>query len=263
MGIVLQGAIMSLRKFFAVAGLAIGALMGSTAAQAVTYNLTTDYSNTANPNGDWSYNFAGNPLPHQAAPAANGNPLIPAIPAGGYFSTGNDLNTNTPDVLKAAVNGSSAGGNDGDYLAGDIVIHSPNNGTALTIDWTAPSAGTITNLNASVWYAHSGVPRSNDVSLSLANVVLDSWTVSNASNPNRGSAGTFTGAGPFAVAAGELLTLSFKMTTGQSFGSLNGVAASFDFTASAVTPIPATLPLFASALIGLGWFGRRKRRETV
>jgi hypothetical protein len=237
---------------------AFGVLISATAAQAVTYNLTTDYSDTANPNGDWSYNFAGNPVPHQTAPQANGNPAIPAIPPGGYFSTGNNLNTDTPDIVKAAVNGSGAGETDQDFLAGDILVHSPNNGAPVTIDWTAPSDGTITNLSTAVWYAHSVVTRSNDVTLSLANVVLSSWTVSNGSFGNRNTPGTFANAGPFSVNAGDLLTLSFEMTTGQSVGSLNGVMASFDFAASTV-PIPAALPLFVSALAGLGWIARRRR----
>jgi hypothetical protein len=254
---------MRMRQAWVAAFFTIGSLIGATAAQAATFDLTADYSNTGNPNGPWSYNYNGSPLPHQAAPAANGNPLIPAIPAGGYFSTGNDLNSNTPDVLKAAVNGSSAGGNNGDFLAGDIVIHSPNNGTALTIDWTAPTDGTITDLAASVWYAHSGVVRSNAVSLSLASVVLASWTVSSVTNSDRDNAGTFTGTGPFSVNAGDLLTLSFAMSIGQSFGSLNGAAVSFAFASASTVPIPAALPLFASALAGLGWFGHRRRKQAA
>jgi hypothetical protein len=254
-GFVYRGQMMNMRVTLAVACFAIGSLAWS-AAQAATYDLTTDYSNTANPNGPWSYNYNGGPLAHQAAPAPNGNSLIPAIPAGGYFSTGNDLNAHTPDVLKAAVNGSSAGGTDADFLTGDIVVHSANDGNALTIDW---SDGTISNLLAAVWYAHSAVVRSNDVSLSLANVVLASWTVSTVTNPNRSTPGTYSGTGPFSVTAGDLLTLSFAKTIGQSFGSLNGVAVSFDFSPSTV-PIPAALPLFASALVGLGWFGHRRRK---
>ena len=84
---------MKMRLALAIACLTI---VGSTAAQAASYNLTTDYSNTANPNGAWSYNYAGNPLAHQTGPTT-ANPLNPAIPPGGYFSTGSDLNTNTPD----------------------------------------------------------------------------------------------------------------------------------------------------------------------
>jgi hypothetical protein len=254
-----------MRLALAAAGLAIGTLVGGTlvgsvAAQAASYNLTGDYSNTANPNGAWSYNYAGSPLAHQTGPSS-ANPLNPAIPAGGYFSTGSDLNSNTPDVLKAAVNGSAAGGQDTDFLANDIIIHSPNDGTALTISWKAPTAGTITNLAAAVWYAHSAVTRSNDVKLSLANVVLQSWTVSNGSNGNRNSPGTYANAGPLSVNAGELLTLSFTMTALQPFGSLNGARLSFNFEST--VPIPAALPLFMSALVGLGFVAHRRRQAAA
>jgi hypothetical protein len=252
---------MKMRLALIAACLTAGALVGSGTAQAATYDLAADYSNTANPNGAWSYNYGGNPLAHQAGPTT-ANPLNPAISPDGYFSTGSDLNANTPDVLKAVVNGSSGGGNNGDFLAGDIVIHSPNDGTDLTIAWTAPSAGTITNLSAAVWYAHSVVTRSNDVELSLANAVLASWTVSTADNTNRSDAGTFSGTGPYAVAAGQLLTLTFAKSLAQSFGSLNGVAVAFDFVGSTV-PIPAALPLFMSALVGLGWFARRRREAAA
>lgn len=60
--------------------------------------------------------------------------------------------------------------------------------------------------------------------------------------------------------AGDLLTLTFAKTAAQAFGSLTGVSLSFDFVAT--TPIPAALPLFVSALVGLGWFARR-RKEAV
>ena len=255
---------MRMRSALAVACLAIGSLAGSTASQAASYNLTTDYSNTDNPNGPWSYLYDGNPLAHQSSAAANGNPLIPAIPADGYFSTGNDLNSNTPDVLKAAVNGSSAGETDLDFLAGDIVVHSPNDATkALTIVWTAPSAGAITNFSLALWYAHSVVSRSNDVTFSVAGVLQDTFPTSPSIDFNRNAPGTITGS--YNVNAGDLLTLSFLQTAGQSFGSLTGVAESFDFAPAVVaaTPVPAALPLFVSGLVGLGWFGHRKRKQAA
>jgi hypothetical protein len=64
------------------------------------------------------------------------------------------------------------------------------------------------------------------------------------------------------VNAGDLLTLTISKSLVESFGSLAGVSASFDFVGSTV-PIPAALPLFASALVGLGWFGHRRRKAAA
>ena len=258
---------MNVHVALTAAMLTIGALVGVPAAQAATYNLTSDYSDSANPNGAWTYVYDGSALAHQTAPVANGNHLIPAVPGGGFFANGADFNQNTPFVFKAAVNGSSAGLTDGDFLAGDILIHSPNDGSKdLIIQWTAPTAGTVSNLSASAWYAHSSVARSNDVTLSLVvaavTTLIDSATISSTTHAGRSNAATFADGGPFAVNAGDLITLSFLKTAGQQFGSLAGLTASLDF-APVTTPIPATLPLLMTALAGLGWAGLRRRKGTA
>ena len=94
------------------------------ASAATSYNLSNDFSYSNNPNDAWSFLY-GTTLLTSQVPLNNGNPLYPAaLP--GYWSTGADLWSNTPDVIKAAVNGSSAGETDSDFLAGDVIIHSPN-----------------------------------------------------------------------------------------------------------------------------------------
>ncbi len=257
---------MKLRLVLAVACFTLGAAALSAVAQATTFELSANYSDTANPNAaGWSYVYSGTPLAQRSEPLQSSpNALFPAIP-GGYFSAGgNDLNADNPFVFQAAVSGSAAGLHDTDFLQGDVVVHSPNSGSALSIVWKAPSAGTITDLLTSVWYAHSSVARANDVSLLVAGVLQDSWTVSSTEHNARGAAAAqYDSAGAsFAVNAGDLVTLSFTKTSGL-YGSLNGVAARIEFTAAAVTPIPATLPLFMSALGGLGWFAHRRRKEAA
>jgi hypothetical protein len=169
-------------------------------------------------------------------------------------------------VFRAAQDGHFATGvggalTDNDFLAGDVLVHTPNDGSALTITWTAPTAGIIDNLVFDVWYAHSTVTRSNDVSFSLGAAVHNT-TTSPTNNSNRSGAGGATG-GPQFVNAGDLLTLTFLKSAlplpGQEFGSLTGLNLAFEFAPSNV-PIPASLPLFVSALAGLGWFAHRRRR---
>jgi hypothetical protein len=252
-----------MRTALATACIAVGMLAGATVAQAATYDLTSDFSSANNPNGPWSFVYNGSPLGHVDTPTANGNALIPAIPAAGYFSTGPNLNDNTPDVLQAAVNGSAAGGTNLDFLAGDVIIHTPNDGSALSIVWKAPSAGTVNSFIASAWYAHSAVNRSNNVSYSIAGVLQSGFSTSSGAAFNRNAAGTFSSGG-FSVNAGDLITLDFVKTAGQQFGSLTGVTEIIDFTAAvAPTPIPGALPLFAAGLAGLGWVGHRRRKHAA
>jgi len=258
---------MKMRFALTAACLAVGSFLSSAVAQAATYDLAADFGTANSPGSAWSFAYSGGALPHQAS-AVNNNHLYPAIPGSGFFGTGSNLNADNPFIFKAAVNGSSANGvpgqtlDDGDFLAGDVVVHSPNDGSALTITWTAPAAGTINNLEGSVWYAHSTVDRSNDASFSLAGTVLNNWTLSPTINSDRSGPGGVTGDGVL-VAAGDLLTLTFAKTALQAFGSLAGVALSFDFNATAVTPIPAALPMFITALAGLGWFARRRRGQAA
>ena len=232
------------------------AFAAPSAGHAATYNLSTDWSNSANPNGVWSYVYGNTPLPYQSAAAAN-NPLQPAT-AGGYFSTGSDLNQNTPDVLKAAVNGSAAGGTNLDFVAGDIVIHSPNDGTALSIRWTAPSSGLI-DFHTLVWYAHSSVARSNDVSLLLDGSLFDTVLVSTASYKNNTDRWDVTGNG-FSVDAGDILELVFAKTAGQSFGSLNALTFDVDFTPSvSAVPEPSTWAMMILGFAGVGFVAYRRK----
>src|ERR1035441_941377 len=79
-------------------------LVVSTVLSADPASLTNDFSITnGNPNGQWSY-LDNSTLLSLEVPLANGNPAYPAV-SNGYWGTGNDLNTNTPDFAKAQVNG--------------------------------------------------------------------------------------------------------------------------------------------------------------
>ena len=203
----------------------------------------------------WSY-FNGNTALQTFTPLNNGNSFIPAV-SGGYWSTGNSLNTDTPDFLTAQVNCSSAGETDLDCLAGDIVGHSPNGPTALVLAWTAPTSGTISNLSMSIWYAHSSAgARSNDFLLQFDASTLASGTVSNTSFFDRNNRDSYSNAG-FAVNQGDVIALSIARSPGQSLGSLDGMTLDFTFDSSA--PEPATLGCTAVCFAAIAWVARRRR----
>lgn len=224
---------------------------------ATVVSLTNDFSLVSNPNGQWSYQDNTTNLAFEI-PQNNGNPFIPAV-ATGYWGLGNDLNTNTPDFAKSLVNCSAAGETDLDCLAGDILGHSANDGSTLFLRWTAPSAGNISGLVMSIWYAHSAAgARSNDFVLLDNASTLTSGTVSSTSFINRNNADTYNNAG-FAVSAGEVISLGITKSAGQSFGSLDGMTLDFTFTSN--VPEPATLTYTGLCFIAIALGIRRRRRS--
>lgn len=216
-------------------------------AQAQVYSLSGDWSDAANPNGAWSY---GPGLSHYAQPSSGPANDLNATAANGYWGSGPDF-FSSPFMVKVTANGSSTGAyNDNDFLAGDVVVHSPNSGAPTSITWTAPSAGSIA-LISSVWYAHSIVSRSDDILALLNGTMIGSATVTN--GITRASQLTLVN-GSFTVAAGDVLTFDFTKSAGQQFGSIAGISATIDFTpdVTGAVPEPAT---WAMMILGFGMIG--------
>jgi hypothetical protein len=236
--------------------LMFGALL-SQAATIVTYNLASDFSDTSNPDGVWSYLQGTTPLPLNVQPT-DGNALNPAA-SNGYFGVAGNF-TVAPFVFETSESGSATSPyTNNDFLAGDVLVHStdPGAGAPVFIDWTAPSAGTIT-LSGEVWYAHSPVTRSNDYSLTLGGgSALASGTVTNGDGLNAPS--TFAITSSMAVTPGEVLALELTPTAGQTFGSLSGVDLTVNLTTPSGTPEPGTTLLLAGGLLAMAVAAKLRR----
>jgi PEP-CTERM motif len=194
---------------------------------------------------------------HQPA-ASTGNPFDLAA-TNGYWGSSTDYNSM---VSKVTVNGSAAGSyTSGNFLAGDVVIHSSNPGTfgALTINWTASAAGTI-DYASTLWYAHSIVRRSNDVSAFLNSTALGTVVVNN--SITRTNAITSLSGTGLTVLAGDVLAFRFTPTAGQNFGSLAGIGLTVNFTPRITCAVPEPAS-WAMMLLGFGLVGSTMRRRAA
>jgi len=246
---------MKVLKALALSVISLG-VMSFAHAATITYNLSSDFSNSANPNGTWSFTRGTFPLVHFLPGTPN---AINAVLADGYWGIGSDLNNNTPEVGRVTGDGSAASGySNSDFLAGDVIVHStnPGSGDHVFINWTAPTNGTI-DFSGSVWYAHSPVDRSNQVVVTLAGAVEGSATVNNANS--RPNAIAFSGAG-LTVAENDVLAFEIYASPGQTYGSLDGISETIAFTPSAV-PEPAEWMLVLSGLGFLLHAGSRRKHS--
>ena len=231
------------------------AMAATVPAHAVIYDLAADWSDAANPTGPWSYTQGTGPLSHFAQPV-DGNPLNAAA-VSGYWGTGATF-ASAPFLIKTTQNGGATPSySDGDFLAGDVIVHStnPGSGSPAFINWTAAAAGQI-SFDSSVWYAHSPVTRSADVTVFLDGVTIGTATVAN--GLTRSSALSLSGSA-LAVAAGDVLAFRFDPSAGQSFGSLTGISLTVDFQAAPAVPEPAD---WAMMIIGFSLVGAASRTRS-
>ena len=255
----------NLSRFCIAAAVVTSALFAFPGIGAATvYSLSGDYSDLSNPNGAWSFTQGATPLAHYAQPS-DGNALNPAA-TNGFYGAGPDFSIG-PIILKTTQDGSATSPgsfpnySDNDFLTGDVLVHGTNSGGGadVFINWTAPTAGLI-NFNSSLWYAHGGVVRSQDITAFLGATNLGTVTITN--GVTRSTAITSLNGAGLSVSSGDVLAFRFVPTSGQTFGSLTGISATVDFTAaSGAIPEPGT---WALMILGFGTAGgmlRRRRSE--
>ncbi|MDA1276791.1 MAG: immunoglobulin domain-containing protein [Verrucomicrobia bacterium] len=112
------------------------------------YDLGSNWSDTANPNGVWSYNEGINPLPFAASWLGGTRTFAAPQPAWARSANGTG---HIPAWFKSAASVSIAA----DWQAGDVVVHStdvtngPGQGIA-NVTWTSPLDGTV-EISGAAW----------------------------------------------------------------------------------------------------------------
>jgi hypothetical protein len=135
----------------------------STLSAALVYDLKTDWSDLANPNGPWSYREGTNVLPHVADWQGLSGDFTGVQPSWARAETGN---TNLPPWMKIV----SPAGIPNDWQFGDIVTHSTDSfngiGSGLSnVIWTSPLNGKI-DVSGGVWMGRD-IGRGNHWDISL------------------------------------------------------------------------------------------------
>lgn len=233
------------------ATIACTALVALSTAQAAAYNLTSDWSDTTNPNGAWAYQRAGASF---ASTVSNWS---------GFGTAWADSATPGVGFAPMLLKYDGVGSEPIDAIVNDIVGHTQTNDSNagagnLSVRFTNPSAGTA-SVSGKVWDAHTSQDRDQawevwvDGVLSASGIVLGDGTEGR-SNPD-----LFSLSG-LSLAAGSVIELRLAR-----FGSDNGGLVGMDMSVNVDTPpggtvpVPATWALALASLAGIGVVRRPRR----
>jgi hypothetical protein len=193
----------------------------------VTYDLKSQWSDTKNPNGAWTYREGNNALPHVAAwEQAHGS--FTGSQSGWARST--DGTNRLPFWLKSSATPNFAH----DWQVGDILVHTTDstngvgNGPANVI-WTSPAVGKIT-ISGGVWMGRD-IGRADHWSLLkngstvLTEGAIASGDAFSRANPFKFSAGSKGAAAVtnISVAKGDVIQLRLNVNKTGDSGDFVGV----------------------------------------
>jgi hypothetical protein len=234
----------------------------STTAQAATinYDLKTDWSDTSNPNGTWSYNEGTNPLPQVAAWQGSIGGWATSQPG---WARSENSTSRLPVWFKS--NGSETFVKD--WQAGDIIVHTTDLlngiGSGLSnLTWTSPISGTI-GIGGGVWDGRD-IGRSNNWAISLNGVSLTGGSLFDGDPYNRANPFNFAagsgGAGVLsniAVAPGDVVKLQLVSTS--TAGDFVGVNLSINAVSATSTAVPEPFTIVGTLIGGTAAFRMRKK----
>lgn len=210
------------------------ALVSPVGTAAVIYDVAADWSTTANPNGPWSYLQGTALLPNQPT-ACCGLPVAPSFAP-----------SHVPGTFLPAFGQATPGA--------DIYVHSYdpfNGGAALgeaVLAWTAPMSG-LADVAGYFYYSQAPFQRSNDVTILLGSRVLGSAVLSYLEHQDEANQWNFS-FNDLAVNTGDMLTVIFQRSAGQSAGSYDAGNLTVALTAAAV-PAPPTSALIFTGMAAL------------
>ena len=231
---------MAHRFSFAVA-VAVASLLAVPAA-AQSFDLKSNWFDGPNPNGSWSVENGGVPLPSVANYVAVNFPFTQ--PA---FVTAPSGFGHVPSWLKIA--GPPPGGLDA--AQGDVIVHSwdaaNGAGTGPTgVVWTCPQQGVV-DISGATWITLD-VGRANDWFLYHGTELLRSGTVSSGdpySSANKFLLAAGAGTAPLVgrpIAAGDRITLLVVKAPASPFGEFSGVDLTLAFTATPEACAAGSIP---------------------
>lgn len=232
------------------------ALLGLVSFVHAQFDLTSQWSDTANPNGPWSYNQGISPLPAQASWMPGSYPI--PQPCWAVSATGLG---HVPVWLKqrSLPSGVSACGpapiSSADACVGDVIVHSTDassvGGASANVTWTSPIAGAV-DICGGVWMMRD-IGRANTWRLHKNGLLISQGTVFSGDPYSRaapfplsqGSGGSASLSG-LSVAIGDVIRLDIVKAS--SAGDFCGVTLTISQSSTAPT-------ICAAGTVGIGLGG--------